>query len=159
VGAEPGRLRIAYSPRMPDGSLGHPDCVAALEHAVEVCAGLGHELVEADLPGLTPPVGQAIGTVFNAATAWIVRYWIRHNGRDPEPDELEPLTRAYWEAGERVSAAEYLLAIGDCQAFARQVAGFLGDYDVSWRGRSAAFSLEEIGSVEVSARLDTADPR
>jgi len=39
------------------------------------------------------------------------------------------------------------------------VNGFLGDYDVSWRGRSAAFSLEEIGSVEVSARLDTADPR
>jgi len=39
------------------------------------------------------------------------------------------------------------------------VNGFLGDYDVSWRGRSAAFSLAEIGSVEVSSRLDTADPR
>ena len=37
-----------------------------------------------------------------------------------------------------------------------RVGGFLGDYDVTWRGRSARFSLEEPGSVEVTARLDTA---
>jgi hypothetical protein len=39
-----------------------------------------------------------------------------------------------------------------------RVDGFLGDYDVSWRGRSARFSLEEPGTVEVTARLDTAEP-
>ena len=33
VGADPGRLRIAYTARTPDGELGHPDCVAAVEHA------------------------------------------------------------------------------------------------------------------------------
>ena len=41
-------------------------------------------------PGLTPEVGAAIGTVFNAATAWIVRYWIRRIGREPGADEIEP---------------------------------------------------------------------
>src|SRR5207302_1514549 len=110
VGADPGRLRIAYTPRTPDGSLGHPDCVAALDDAVALCASLGHEVVEADLPGLTPEVGSAIGRVFDAAAAWIVRYWIRHLGREPREDELEPVTRGYWQSGERVSAAEYLLA-------------------------------------------------
>jgi amidase len=130
VAADPGRLRIAYSPRIPGGELGHPDCVAALDDAVTLCAELGHEVVEADLPGLDERVGAAIGTVFNAATAWIVAYWTRRLGRAPEPGELEPLTRAYLDAGQRVSAADYLLAIEDLQAFSRTVAAFLTGVDL-----------------------------
>jgi amidase len=130
VGLDPGRLRIAYTSRTPEGAPAHPDCVAALEDVVALCASLGHELVEADLPGLTPAVGAAIGTVFNAATAWIIGYWIRRLGRHPADDELEPLTRAYWEAGRAVSAADYLLAIEDCQAFSRVVAEFLTGVDL-----------------------------
>ena len=34
-----------------------------------------------------------------------------------------------------------------------RVDGFLGDYDVTWRGRSARFSLDEPGSTAVSAKL------
>jgi Asp-tRNA(Asn)/Glu-tRNA(Gln) amidotransferase A subunit family amidase len=76
-GADPGRLRIAWSARAAEGVPVHPDCLAALGDAVEQCAALGHELVERDLPGLTPPVAAAIGTAFQAAVAWIVGYWIR----------------------------------------------------------------------------------
>jgi amidase len=130
VGADPGRLRIAYSPRTPEGELGHPDCLAALDEAVALCAELGHDVVEVAFTGLNGELGGAIGTVFNAATSWILRYWIRRLGRRPAPDELEPLTLAYWQAGERVTAGEYLLAIEDLQAFARGVAGFLADVDV-----------------------------
>jgi amidase len=130
VGADPGRLRIGFSAHTADGSLGHPDCVAALEDAVELCADLGHELVEADLPGLGPRTGAAIGTVFNVAVAWIVAYWIERLGREPGDDELEPLTRAYWDLGRAVSAADYLLAVGECQRFARVVARFLTGIDV-----------------------------
>lgn len=130
VGADPGRLRIGYTARTPDGRAAHPDCVAALDDAVALCTSLGHDVVEAELPGLTPAVGTAIGTVFDAATSWIVEYWIRRLGRTPSDDELEPLTRAYWERGQRVSAAAYLLAIEDCQAFARVVARWLTGIDV-----------------------------
>lgn len=130
VGADPGRLRIAYTARTPGGGLGHPDCVAALDDAVALCDELGHELVEADLPGLDERVGAAIGTVFDAATAWIVGYWARRLGREPGPGELEPLTGAYRDAGLRVSAADYLLAVTDLQAFSRTVAAFLTGIDV-----------------------------
>ena len=130
VGAGPGRLRIGFSTRTADGGVGHPDCVAALEDAVRLCTELGHTCVETNLPGLTPEVGDAIGTVFNATTAWIVEYWIRRLGRTPADGELEPLTRAYWEAGRRVSGADYLWAIEETQRFARGVAGFLGTVDV-----------------------------
>ena len=86
-------------------------------------------MVEADLPGLTSQVGGAIGGVFDAAAAWIARYWIRRVGREPRDGELEPITRACWEAGRRTGAAEYLQAIEELQRFARGVAGFLGDVD------------------------------
>jgi amidase len=59
-----------------------------------------------------------------------VGYWIRRLGRPPADDELEPLTRTYWELGRQVTGADYLLAIEDCQRFARGVAVWLGDLDV-----------------------------
>ena len=130
VGADPGRLRIACTSRIADGSPGHPDCVAALEDAVTLCESLGHHIVDAQLPEITPEVGAAIGTGFSAATAWILAYWIRRLGREPEPGEIEPLTRAFWEAGRQVAAADYLLAVEDTQAYARRVAEFFTGVDV-----------------------------
>jgi len=130
VGAAPGRLRIAFSSRISDGSPGHPDCVAGLDATVALLAGLGHEVTEIPLPEFTAEEGEAIGTVFNSATAWIIDYWIRRVGREPEAGELEPLTSAYWELGRLVTAAEYLRAIEVLQRFSRRVAEFLTRYDV-----------------------------
>jgi amidase len=90
---------------------------------------LRHEIVEADLPGLTEEVSAAIGTVYDALTAWIAAYWIRNRGREPGPEELEPLTWAYWEAGHGVKAADYLAALHTIQRFGRTVATFLTTYD------------------------------
>jgi amidase len=129
LGAPPGRLRLAFSARTAAGGLGHPDCVAALEDAVQLCASLGHELVEAELPVIGAEAGAAIGTVYNAATAWVLDYWIRRVGRQPDQDELDPITRAYWDMGRAVTAAEYLHAIEVLQRYAREVARFLADFD------------------------------
>ena len=74
----------------------------------------------------TPEVGAAIGTMLSAAAAWIMQYWIRHLGREPGEDEIEPLNRALWQAGEKVTAADWLLAVGDIQRFGRRVARFTG---------------------------------
>ncbi len=114
VGADPGRLRIGYTTRTPEGDLGHPDCVAA---------------AETDWPGFTPEVGAAIGTMISAAAAWAMRYWIRHLGREPGDGEIEPLNRALWQAGEQVTAGQWLLAVGDVQRFSRRVARFFTGFD------------------------------
>jgi amidase len=74
-------------------------------------------------------VEAAIGTMIHAATAWILRYWIRRLGREPGDGEIEPLTRALWQAGEQVTAAEWLLAVEDIQRFGRRVARFFTGYD------------------------------
>jgi amidase len=128
---EPRRLRVAYSPRTASGELGHPDCVAALDDAVALLDALGHEVVEADLPPFDEVTGNAIGTVFNAATAWIVGYWIRELGREPGPGELEPLTRCFWEQGREVTAAAYLMAIEELQRLSRRIAAFLHGFDAA----------------------------
>jgi amidase len=130
VQREPGRLRIGYSANTPGGQPVHPDCRAALADAVALLTELGHDLVERDLPGLDETVGAAIGTVYRAGVAWTVRHWTRRVGRPPTHDELEPLTRSYLDAGLRLDAAHYLLAVEDLQAFARTVAGFLSEVDL-----------------------------
>ena len=61
---------------------------------------------------------------------WIIDYWVRRLGREPSADELEPLTRAYWEMGKHVSAATYLRAIEVLQRYTRRVAEFLIGCDV-----------------------------
>ena len=130
VGADPGRLRVAFTRRAPGGRPVHPDCVAAVEDAANLCADLGHEVVEGELPGTEDRVGGAVGVVFDVAVAWIVAYWVRKLGREPGADELEPATRAWVEKGRRVAAADYLLAIEDLQAFSRVVARYLTEVDV-----------------------------
>ena len=130
VGRPPGRLRIGWTARPAEGRPVHPDCRAALERTLVLCEELGHEIVERDLPGLTPEVGEAIGAVYGAATVWVVRYWSRHLGRDPERSELEPFTWALYEHGLRVGGGDYLLAVNDLQVFSRRVAEAFADLDV-----------------------------
>ena len=67
----------------------------AVQDAAALCAELGHEVIERDLPGIDEQVADAINVVFAAAVAWIVAYWVRKLGRDPEPDEIEPATHAW----------------------------------------------------------------
>src|SRR4051812_46521112 len=59
-----------------------------------------------------------------------MNYWIRRIGREPAADEIEPLTRALWEGGQRVSAADWLMAIEETQRFSRRVARFFDDVDL-----------------------------
>jgi amidase len=130
VGADPGRLRVAFTARTPAGRPVHSDCVAAVHDAAALCADLGHEVVEQDLPGLDERVDTALDAVYGAAVAWILDYWVRKLGREPGPGEIEPLTRALWDEGLRVSASEYLLAVQDLQASSRTVARFFTGVDV-----------------------------
>jgi amidase len=127
---DPGRLRVAYTPRTPDGQPAHPDCAAALDDAAGLLAALGHEVTEADLPGLNERTGQAISVSYGAFVSWVVDYWTRVIGREPDENDLEPYTWALWQQGRTVTAGSYLMAIMDLQAFARVVAGFFARCDV-----------------------------
>ncbi|MEY2471126.1 MAG: amidase [Actinomycetota bacterium] len=130
VGAEPGQLRVAYSRTSAEGTDLHPDCLAALDATLALLESLGHRVTEAPFTQIDERTGSAIGTLINGSTAWIAAYWIRRLGREPQPGELEPSTVAMIDAGRRTSAADWLIAQDDINAFTRRSARFFDDYDV-----------------------------
>lgn len=149
VGRAPGRLRVAYSAVAADGHPTDPECVAALEDTVRLCDELGHHVEERWLPPLTEPIGAAIGTFYGAAAGWIISYWIRRLGREPEPGELDPLTDAFWEQGRSIPAGEYLLAIEELRRYAREVARFFTDFDL-WLTPTLAQPPPQLGEMASS---------
>jgi amidase len=130
VGADPGRLRIAFTVGALTGTPVHPDCVAAVRDAAALCAGLGHDVVEAAPAVDAESVSQAFTTLFLAGHAALVDGLARVTGRHPTPDQFEPPTWAMLEFGRQIGASTYLLAVHALQRAARDVARFFFDHDV-----------------------------
>ncbi len=130
VGADPGRLRIAFTaqPFLP-GAV-HEDCVAGLEATVELCRDLGHEVVEA-----APRIdGQAFASAFLTMICGETRADIEEAeallGRRATLKDFEPATWALGLLGRKISAAEFSRAIRRLQRSARQIGHFFETVDV-----------------------------
>ncbi|MGH3454435.1 MAG: amidase [Nocardioidaceae bacterium] len=145
LGADPGRLRIAFCDHTPDGTPVHPDCVAAVRDAAALCESLGHHVVERELPGVYDQP-YALDAIDAGAIGWILAYWIRKLGREPDTDEIEPLTRAMWEMSRSVTAADYLLAVQDAQTLGRTIARFFTEVDL-WLTPTLAQPPAPIGHI------------
>jgi amidase len=130
VGADPGHLRIAFTRRTPLGNPLHPDCIAAVEDAVELCRDLGHEVEEA-MPAVD---GSSLTGTFTdlwaAGNVWSIDMIARLSGKQPKADDFEVLTWALYEHGQKVTAGQYLEAITQLQMLARTVAQFHQRYDL-----------------------------
>ncbi|HJR53379.1 MAG TPA: amidase [Gemmatimonadota bacterium] len=130
VGADPGRLRIAFSAANAIGAPVHAECVRAVEEAAHLCEELGH-VVEEDAPALDGAVlYESFLAVWLSGHAWGIEGMARTVGRQPEPEELEPLSWALRAVGREIRAADYLLAVTALQRIAREVAGFFANRDV-----------------------------
>jgi amidase len=131
VGADPGRLRIAYSVKSPTtGATAHPDCVAAVQEAASLCAALGH-VVEEDAPDVPGELlTQQFITIWTAGCAMAIDGLAFLSGKVATPDQFEPLTWALYEIGRQRSASEYLIAVALLQSLSRQIGQFFVDYDL-----------------------------
>jgi amidase len=131
VGADTGRLRIAYTENKlyGEGDL-HPDCVAAVRDAVKLCEELGHEVTEASPVLNGEQLVEAFTIVWQAGVANTIVAIAQIIGRLPNEDEIEPLTRALYEEGKKIDAAAYLIAVSQMQLMSRQVAAFHEQYDL-----------------------------
>ena len=130
VGADPGRLRIAFTTQPLTEVKIHPDCVSAVFDAAELCAELGHDVIEVkmDLPGQL--VMQSFASVWSALAAWSIDGMALATGRAPTPEQFEPLTWALAERARQQSSSAYLIAVTTLQRLSRQVARFCLDFDV-----------------------------
>jgi amidase len=101
VGADPGRLRIAYTTTAATGVQVHPDCVSAVRDAAALCADSGHEVVEEGPEVDGELMTQAFIAVFSAGAAAAIDGLALLTSRTPTPEQFEPLT---WGAYEMLPA-------------------------------------------------------
>ncbi|UCC60897.1 MAG: amidase [Dehalococcoidia bacterium] len=130
VGANPGKLRIAFTVESPTGAPVTPDCFQAVKEAAALCSELGHEMEEATPAIIAEMVIQPFITVWAAGAAMAVDGLALLSGRIATPDEFEPLTWALCEKGRSHNSAEYLIAVTMLQRVAREIAHFFIDFDL-----------------------------
>ncbi len=120
VGADPGRLRIAFTLEAPVPFPVEPACAAAARGAAELLSELGHEVVE------TTPPWQSDDLLRLFMIPWSVGPKLY-----PVADLslLTPLNRALAELAEVTPSYEYALAIAGLQSLARKVVAWSLDYD------------------------------
>jgi amidase len=130
VAASPGRLRIAWSSETASGRPIDPDVQAALEATAQLLKDLGHEVVERglgiDYRALYASRGPAAAANFAAGMARLVE----QVGREPEPDELEPLTWASYKAGQRQTGADVMRSLQETRMLNRRTLAAFEDIDV-----------------------------
>jgi amidase len=129
VGADPGRLRVAFTSVTPNGAKVEADSLRALAETAKLCADLGHHVEEAN------PVidGDAVVPTFiTLVAANTVVNLAGHptKGRSAHEDEVEKVTWATAKLGERVSGADYVRATQTAHRLGRQMAAFHGQWDV-----------------------------
>jgi amidase len=150
VGADPGKLRIAFTTTAPTGVPIHADCVRAVEEAARLCSELNHEVSEAT-PALDGKLlAKSFMALWSAGAAEEIEGIAVMTGRKQTPDQYEELTWALAEQGRAISAATYLLAVKSLQSIARQVARFLLGYDV-WLTPTLAEPPLQLGSFDARA--------
>jgi amidase len=129
VGADPGRLRIAWTAEPPLDVDVDPECAAAARETAALLASLGHEVEEArpefDGEVLVDPL-VTVWAVGNVEEADEVE---RRLGRSPERDELEITTWELVEFGRSRSAMDLVGAVAELGKAARRIGPFFDSYD------------------------------
>jgi amidase len=147
VGANPGKLRIAFTATGVPGTSIHPDCTAAVKDAAKLCADLGHEVEEASLPVNRELIAKAFMVLWSSGCAWTIDGLAMATRKTPSPDQFEPLTWVLYEMGKKQSASSYLLSVTLLQKISRDLARASQKYDV-WMTPTLAEPPVPLGSFD-----------
>ncbi len=131
VGADPGRLRIAWTTEPTLGSDVHPDCVAAVEDAVGLLKGLGHQVVERAPRVDRRAFSRSFLTMVACELSADLDYVGRALGRRPGRGDLEPTTWALALLGRSVSGSEYATALRAMEQAGRSMGAYFEDIDLA----------------------------
>ncbi|HYC52081.1 MAG TPA: amidase [Gemmatimonadaceae bacterium] len=130
VGADVGRLRIAYSAKPLLGNHVHDDCRRALDDAVKLLVELGHDVTEAAPEFDGDAFAVAFVTVVAAEARADIEMTAALAGRKPRMADFEAATWGLGLVGKATSASAYASAVRSMQMTARTVGRFLERYDV-----------------------------
>jgi amidase len=123
--ADPGTLRIGMTTTSLTDVEAEPVVIDATRDVAELLESLGHDVSEGGPTGF-----EALDPIETFLTRWmagqgaILRSLGRVLGRELGPSDVEPLTWALAQEGERRSAAQYLDAVATHQTITRMVAAW-----------------------------------
>ncbi|MCZ6844485.1 MAG: amidase [Alphaproteobacteria bacterium] len=129
VGADPGRLRIAFTYGGATGAKTDDDHRRVLDQTLAVLEGLGHIVEEADPPISNEESQDIFRTLMAANAAQIIRSHPT-KGRLPEDGEVERVVAATAKKGETVFGHDVFMAQARMHAMGRHMAVFHRGYDV-----------------------------
>jgi amidase len=129
--AAPQRLRIGLALNAPlaDAVL-DPTCEAAVRDAATLLESLGHDVEEVTPPWSKAHVPADFARTFGPGVSLTTLIGGRIAGREPNQDDVEPLTWLLWEQAREQDTTTYLSAQGRLEGLARSVVTFLAPYDV-----------------------------
>ena len=130
VRRDPGRLRVAMTAANPLGVEAGPEELRGLRAAGELLEALGHDVVEATPAFPGPDALPLFVRAFAPAVTLQISYGSLLAGRDPEGDDIEPLSRAVAELAHATDSVAYLAAVAQLQAVARGLVAFFAEYDL-----------------------------
>jgi amidase len=131
VGANPGKLRIAFTRDTLYAGETHPDCVAAVEDTVALLRGLGHEVFEAKPSFPREEMVRAYFLTVATGVARFVETASEDAGREkPRPADFEPATWLLALIAWKTSAPQLLAAQQMMQRAGREVAEFFERHDL-----------------------------
>lgn len=126
----PGKLRIAWSSETPSGKPIHPEIQAALEKTADFLEKLGHDVRPRGLGIDYRELYRAQGAVSGSNFAAGMMRRIAEMGREPNEDELEPLTWAGFKGGQRLTGAQAMWGWQQLRLMNRQVLSVFEEVDV-----------------------------
>jgi amidase len=129
VAASPGRLRVAWTATPPNGVPIEPEPLRVLRETAALCTDLGHQVAQAD-PTLDGAAVVPTFLTFAAANTLVNLGGHPTAGRMPRPAEVERVTWATAQKGERLTAADYVRATQTAHRLGRQMAAFHTQWDV-----------------------------
>ncbi len=130
VGADPGRLRIAFTTRDLAGEAVHPECAAAVRATAALCAELGHHVEEAAPTIDRDAFNDAFLLLWSTYAAEAVRNAARLLGKKPPTEAFEPFTWQLVEHARRHDPADLGLAWQLLQGVSFEMARFQTDWDL-----------------------------
>jgi amidase len=130
VAREPGRLRIAFTTAAMQSMALDPECEAAVRDAAKLCADLGHEVEETQIPGDVAAMAAAASQVIAASITASLDAEAERRGKPIADGEVEALTMVTYRRGQAVPAAAYVRGLAALHAYARAEAQLFESYDV-----------------------------
>jgi len=132
IGVEPGKLKIALLTNSVIGRDFHPEVEKVVRRAAEVCAELGHSVIEVDINdivSLNPQVFiDSFLNVWSTIAGTILKtVSLRAGGLERE--WVEDLTWGLYQKNTRLSAIDYKMSHDVLEQFGRNFNHYMNDYD------------------------------